>query len=236
MRILVVEDTEDLADAIIQRLRKHGYAIDWAADGYQAEELLAGETYQLVILDLMLPGPDGQTLLRQLRRKGDQTPVLVVTARSRVDTKVDALDLGADDYVVKPFDFRELEARCRALLRRHHGIAASEQVFGNMVFDTATKKVTVEAQAVDLSAREFRLLELFLSNLNRVMAKDTLIDRLCSLDQPVAPNAIELYVSRLRRKLERASVVIRTVHGQGYVAEKPDARPDARPDGRHDAP
>ncbi|PWC37904.1 response regulator transcription factor [Azospirillum sp. TSO35-2] len=220
MRILVVEDTEDLADAIIQRMRKHGYAIDWAADGYQAEELLATERYQLVILDLMLPGPDGQTLLRQLRRKGDDTPVLVVTARSRVDTKVDALDLGADDYVVKPFDFRELEARCRALLRRHHGIATSEQVFGNLSFDTSTKKVAIDGQPIDLSAREFRLLELFLSSLNKVMSKDTLIDRLCSLDQPVAPNAIELYVSRLRKKLEGASVVIRTLHGQGYVAEQ----------------
>lgn len=220
MRILVVEDTEDLADAIIQRLRKHGYAIDWAADGEQALELLAGETYQLVILDLMLPGPDGQTILKQLRRRGDTTPVLVVTARSRVDTKVDALDLGADDYVVKPFDFRELEARCRALLRRHHGMASSEQSFGNLTFDAAAKKVTVDARPVELSAREFRLLELFLANLNKVMSKDRLIDQLCSLDQAVAPNAIELYVSRLRRKLDGASVVIRTLHGQGYVAER----------------
>lgn len=219
MRILVVEDNEDLADAVIQRLRKLGYGIDWASDGHLAQELLATEKYQLIILDLMLPGPDGQTILKQLRRRGDQTPVLVITARSRVDTKVDALDLGADDYVVKPFDLREVEARCRALLRRQHGMASSEQSFGNLTFDAAAKKVSVDKRPVDLSAREFRLLELFLSHLNRVMSKDTLIDQLCSLDQAVAPNAIELYVSRLRRKLEGASVTIRTLHGQGYMAE-----------------
>ncbi|WP_448208627.1 response regulator transcription factor [Azospirillum sp. sgz302134] len=219
MRILVVEDTEDLADAIIHRLRKLGYGVDWAADGEQAAELLRTETYQLLVLDIMLPGMDGQTLLRTLRRRGDRTPVVVITARSEVDTKVDLLDLGADDYVVKPFDFRELEARCRALLRRPQGIASSETAFGNVTFDGAGKKVAVAGQPVDLSAREFRLLELFLANIGRVMSKGALIDQLCSLDEAVAPNAIELYVSRLRRKLDGASVVIRTVHGLGYVAD-----------------
>lgn len=219
MRILVVEDTEDLADAIIHRLRKLGYGVDWAADGEQAAELLRTETYQLLVLDIMLPGMDGTALLRALRRRGDRTPVVVITARSEVDTKVDLLDLGADDYVVKPFDFRELEARCRALLRRPHGMAASETAFGNVTFDAAAKKVAIDGRAVDLSAREFRLLELFLANLGRVMSKDGLIDQLCSLDEAVAPNAIELYVSRLRRKMDGATVVIRTVHGLGYVAE-----------------
>ncbi|PWC35580.1 response regulator transcription factor [Azospirillum sp. TSO22-1] len=224
MRILVVEDTEDLADAIIQRLRKLGYAIDWAADGTHADELLRTETYQLVILDVMLPGLDGQAILRGMRRRGDRTPVLVITARSQVDTKVDLLDLGADDYVVKPFDFRELEARCRALLRRPHGMASSAEAFGNLTFDTAAKKVSVDGKPIELGAREFRLLELFLANLGKVMSKEALMNRLFSLDQAVAPNAIELYVSRLRRKLDGASVTIRTVHGQGYVADVTDAR------------
>ncbi|MCW2236867.1 response regulator transcription factor [Azospirillum canadense] len=219
MRILVVEDTEDLADAIIHRLRKLGYGVDWAPDGEQAQELLRTETYQLLVLDIMLPGVDGTAILRALRRSGDRTPVVVITARSEVDTKVDLLDLGADDYVVKPFDFRELEARCRALLRRPHGMASSETAFGNVTFDGASKKVAVAGRPVDLSAREFRLLELFLANLGRVMSKDNLIDQLCSLDEAVAPNAIELYVSRLRRKMDGASVVIRTVHGLGYVAD-----------------
>lgn len=219
MRILVVEDTEDLADAIIHRLRKLGYGVDWAPDGEQAQDLLRTETYQLLVLDIMLPGVDGTAILRALRRGGDRTPVVVITARSEVDTKVDLLDLGADDYVVKPFDFRELEARCRALLRRPHGMASSETAFGNVTFDAASKKVAVAGRPVDLSAREFRLLELFLANLGRVMSKDNLIDQLCSLDEAVAPNAIELYVSRLRRKMDGASVVIRTVHGLGYVAD-----------------
>ncbi|WP_207461526.1 response regulator transcription factor [Azospirillum sp. SYSU D00513] len=219
MRILVVEDTEDLADAIVHRLRKLGYAVDWAADGNEAEELLRQEAYQLVLLDIMLPGMDGQALLARVRRRRDATPVLVMTARSEVDVKIDLLDLGADDFIVKPFDLRELEARCRALLRRSHGLSASKAQFGNLTFDAAAKKVEVEGRPVEVGGREFRLLELFLSNLNTVMSKEDLMDRLFSLDQPTALNAIELYVSRLRRKLDGASLEIRTVRGLGYVAE-----------------
>lgn len=223
MRILVIEDAEDLADAVIDSLRSLGHAVDWAADGHQADELLRTETYQLIILDVMLPGPDGQTLLRQLRRRGDRTPVLVTTARSQIDTKIHLLDLGADDYIVKPFDLRELEARCRALLRRSHGMASSEATFGNLVFDAAARTVSVNGQPLDLSAREFRLLELFLGNLGRVLTKSALIEQLFDLEQAVTPNAVEMSVSRLRRKLEGASVVIRTVHGVGYVGENQNA-------------
>ncbi|MCW2244036.1 response regulator transcription factor [Azospirillum canadense] len=223
MRILVIEDAEDLADAVIDSLRSLGHAVDWAPDGHQADELLRTETYQLIILDVMLPGPDGQTLLRQLRRRGDRTPVLVTTARSQIDTKIHLLDLGADDYIVKPFDLRELEARCRALLRRSHGMASSEATFGNLVFDAAARTVSVGGQPLDLSAREFRLLELFLGNLGRVLTKNALIEQLFDLEQAVTPNAVEMSVSRLRRKLEGASVVIRTVHGVGYVGEKQHA-------------
>lgn len=219
MRILVVEDTEDLADAIVHRLTKLGYAVDWAADGNAAEELLRQERYQLVLLDIMLPGLDGQAVLNRLRARRDATPVLVMTARSQVDVKVDLLDLGADDFIVKPFDLRELEARCRSLLRRSHGMIASKTEFGNLGFDSASRRVTVGGAAVELGGREFRLLELFLANIDRVMTKDELMARLFSLDQEAAPNAIELYVSRLRRKLDGASVEIRTVRGIGYVAE-----------------
>lgn len=219
MRILVVEDTEDLADAIVHRLTKLGYAVDWAADGHAAEELLRQEQYQLVLLDIMLPGLDGQAVLNRLRARRDATPVLVMTARSQVDVKVDLLDLGADDFIVKPFDLRELEARCRSLLRRSHGMIASKMEFGNLGFDSASRRVTVAGAAVELGGREFRLLELFLANIDRVMTKDELMARLFSLDQEAAPNAIELYVSRLRRKLDGASVEIRTVRGIGYVAE-----------------
>jgi len=223
MRILVIEDAEDLADAVVDSLRSLGHAVDWAADGHQAEELLRTETYQLIILDVMLPGPDGQALLGQLRRRGNRTPVLVTTARSQIDTKIHMLDLGADDYIVKPFDLRELEARCRALLRRSHGMASSETVIGNLAFDTARRTVAIDGRPLDLSAREFRLLELFLGNMGRVLTRTALIDQLFDLEQAVTPNAVEMSVSRLRRKLEGASVVIRTVHGVGYVGEKQNA-------------
>jgi len=219
VRILVVEDTADLADAIAGRLRKSGYAVDLAGDGAEADELLRSESYHLVVLDLMLPGMGGKEVLHRLRQRRSRTPVLVLTARSDVDDKVGVLDYGADDYLVKPFDFRELEARCRALLRRPHGMAASEVVFGDLVFDGAAKRVTVAGQPVDLGSREFRLLELLLANLNRVLSKDTLLDQLFGLEDAVAPNAIELYVSRLRRKLEGSAVKIRTLRGLGYVAE-----------------
>ena len=219
MRILVVEDTEDLAEALARRLKKLGHAADIASNGTDADELLRTETYNLIVLDLMLPGLDGKTVLQKLRQRRSRTPVLVLTARSDVDDKVGVLDYGADDYLVKPFDFRELEARCRALLRRPCGMETSVVAYGNLTFDGAARRVLVAGQPVELSSREFRLLELLLANLGRVLSKDPLIDQLFGFDEAVAPNAIELYVSRLRRKLEGASVEIRTVRGLGYVAE-----------------
>jgi two-component system response regulator TctD len=219
MRLLIVEDTADLADAIANRLKKLGHAVDMAGTGEEVDELLRSETYHLVVLDLMLPGMGGKEVLHRLRQRRSTMPVLVLTARSDVDDKVGALDYGADDYLVKPFDFRELEARCRALLRRPHGMAASEVAFGDLVFDGAAKRVTVAGQPVELGSREFRLLELLLANLNRVLSKVALLDQLFGLQDAVAPNAVELYVSRLRRKLEGSAVRIRTLRGLGYFAE-----------------
>lgn len=219
MRLLVVEDTEELAEAIMRRLRKVGYAVDVAPDGEEADALLRTEDYDLVVLDLTLPRMSGQTVLRRLRQRCQRTPVLVLTARSDVDAKVSVLDVGADDYLVKPFDFRELEARCRALLRRPHGLAASTAEFGNLTLDIAAKRVSVAGRTVELGGREFRLLELLLSHRGRVLSKAALLDRLFGLDDAVAPNAVELYVSRLRRKLDGSAVHIRTLRGMGYVAE-----------------
>lgn len=219
MRILVVEDTEDLAEAIGRRLKKLGHAVDLVGDGQEADEILRVETYNLVILDLMLPSLDGKDVLQRLRRRQDRTPVLVLTARGDVDDKVGVLDYGADDYLVKPFDFRELEARCRALLRRRHGMEVSAVQFGDCVLDMAARSISLAGQPVELSAREFCLLELLLANRGRVLSKDALIDQLCGHDEAVAPNAIELYVSRLRRKLGRSTLKIRTLRGLGYVAE-----------------
>jgi two-component system response regulator TctD len=219
VRILVIEDTADLAEAMVARLRRLGHAVDLANDGDEADQLLRQETYNLVVLDLLLPGLDGRVVLRRLRARDQTLPVLVVTAVSQVDQKVGLLDLGADDYIVKPFDFRELEARCRALLRRPLGMCAALARFGNLQLDVAARRVTVAGRPVELGSRELRLLELLLGNQGRVMSKDALLDQLYGLDEAVAPNAVELHVSRLRRKLEGATVEIRTVRGQGYVAE-----------------
>jgi two-component system response regulator TctD len=219
MRILIVEDEIDLADALAKRLKKSGYAIDSVFDGTEANEFLRHERYDLVVLDLVLPGVDGRSVLRSLRAREARTPVLVLTVRSEIDDKVSMLDLGADDYITKPFDLREFEARCRALLRRPQGMASSSVQSGNLTFDAAGMRVEVAGRSVELSSREFRLLELFMGHLGQVMGKKALIEQLFGIEEAVAPNAIELYVSRLRRKLEGASVEIRTVRGTGYVAE-----------------
>jgi two-component system response regulator TctD len=219
MRILLVEDAEDQGDAIVRRLRRAGYAVDWATDGEMAAELAFHEDYDLILLDLMLPKLDGGLLLKRLRAHRSRVPVLVLTARGEIDVKVQTLDIGADDYIVKPFDLQELEARVRALLRRPQGHATSAVKVGNLVFDAAYRRVQVDGRHVSLGAREFRLLELFLGNMNRVLTKDAIMDHLFDYDDAVSPNAVELYVSRLRRKLAGASIEIRTLRGEGYTAE-----------------
>ncbi|WP_316978590.1 response regulator transcription factor [Shumkonia mesophila] len=219
MRILVVEDAADLAEAIVLRFRRSGHALDRAASGEEAIEFLEGNTYDLVILDIMLPGMDGYAVLRALRLRHDTTPVLVLTARAEIDDRVSALDIGADDYVTKPFDFRELEARARALLRRRQGIASGVTEHGNLTFDRSSRRVTVGGDPIVLPNREFRILEIFLGNLGRVITKDDITDQLYGFDDAPGPNAIELYIARLRKKLKGSSVTIRTLRGIGYVAD-----------------
>jgi two-component system response regulator TctD len=219
MRILFVEDSVDQATAVVARLRRSGYAVDWAKDGEHAGQFFQEATYDLVLLDLMLPKVDGEVFLGRLRARNSTVPVLVMTARGGLDEKVRVLDIGADDYVVKPFDLSEIEARIRALLRRPQGRSSSATTIGNLVFDLSRRRVEIGGRHIPIGQREFRLLELFLGNLDRVLAKDTILDRLFSFDEPAAPNAIELYVSRLRKKLAGTSVEIRTVWGEGYVAE-----------------
>jgi two-component system, OmpR family, response regulator TctD len=218
MRILLVEDAEDLADAVQTRLKRLGYAVEWAADGESALETASRESYDLILLDLTLPRLDGRDVLRALRARKSRVPVLVITAKTATDDKVTLLDMGADDYLVKPFDLRELEARIRALLRRPCGHAASVVNAGNLVFDTAARRVLLDGVEIALGSREFRLLELFLGALGRVLTKNAILDHLYGLDEAVSPNAVELYVSRLRSKLGGASIEIRTVRGEGYVA------------------
>lgn len=223
LRILIVEDSEDLADAMASRLRASGHAVDRVADGEAATELVAGESYEIVILDIGLPKRDGFAVLADIRRRRLPTRVLVVTARAEIDDKVGLLDLGADDYLVKPFDLRELEARLRALVRRPGPLKTSASTFANLSFDAASRQVAVDGRDVELGRREFRLLEILVSRLGQTVPKEYLLDQLFGLDEPVSPNAIELYVSRLRRKIEGARLEIVTVRGFGYMARCDDA-------------
>lgn len=220
MRILVVEDDPDLGDALLKRLRREGHAVDWQRDGEAADDVLSYQNYEVVVLDIGLPGMDGFEILRAMRRRGSLTPVLMLTARSNIEDRVDALDVGADDYLSKPFDFREFDARCRALLRRAQGMASNVTVLGNLIFDRNAKLVHIGDTQLTLPNREFRLLEILIGNLGRVLSKDQIASQLFDFDDEAGPNAIELYIGRLRRKLEGA-LNVRTVRGVGYVAEAP---------------
>jgi two-component system response regulator TctD len=216
MRILVVEDTKDVGEAIVGRLTRLGHAVDWELDGDAAADLVERTAYDLVILDVMLPGLDGFGILSRLRAAGWTTPVLVLTARSRVEDRVDALDLGADDYLVKPFDFRELEARVRALMRRNDGVATNILTCGDISIDRLSRMVRVGGREVHLKRRELTLLEILSARPGRVFAKEELLDRMFGHDEAPAANAVELYVGRLRRKIEGARAHIVTVRGFGY--------------------
>jgi two-component system, OmpR family, response regulator TctD len=218
MRILVVEDDPDLGDAVQRRLRREGYAVDLEQDGEGADELLRQHAYKVIVLDIGLPKKDGFSVLRALRNRGDRTPVLMLTARSDIEDRVGALDVGADDYLSKPFDFREFDARCRALLRRSQGLASGVTVLGTLVFDRGAKTAKLGDVPLSLPNREYRLLEIFVGNLGRVLSKDQIASQLFGFDDEAGVNAIELYVGRLRRKLGTA-LTIRTMRGMGYVAE-----------------
>jgi two-component system response regulator TctD len=216
MRILLVEDTRDVGEAIVERLARIGHAVDWELDGDNAMEVIAQTAYDLVILDVMLPGLDGFTILKTMRMRGSTTPVLVLTARSRVEDRVDALDIGADDYLVKPFDFRELEARVRALIRRNGGEATNVLRCGDISIDRLTRMVRIGDREVHLKRRELTLLEILSSRPGRVFGKDELLDRMFGHDEAPGPNAVELYIGRLRRKIAGAQAQIVTVRGFGY--------------------
>jgi two-component system response regulator TctD len=219
MRVLIIEDTEDLGGALLHYLVAEGHAADWALDAEQAMEMLSSASFDVVALDLGLPGRSGTQLLEWLRRTKSETPVLVMTARAGIEEKIRHFNLGADDYLCKPFDLRELDARIAALLRRRYGLASSAVTIANLTFDGEARRVTVDGQPVELSGREYRLLEFFIARRGRIVSKEQILDQLFSFDAEVSPNVIELYVSRLRKKLESCRFVIRTVRGLGYVAE-----------------
>lgn len=217
MRVLLVEDTKDVGEGVQARLIRLGHLVDWETEASAAEARLELQGYDLVILDVMLPGGmDGMTLLRRLRARKSGTPVLMLTARSQVDDRVTALDLGADDYLTKPFDLRELEARVRALLRRGGGSATNQIAFGDLTLDLETHGVTMAGAAVELTRREQMILELLASRANRIVPKEQMVDRLFGLDDAASLNAVEQHMARLRRKLAASNTEIRTLRGLGY--------------------
>jgi two-component system, OmpR family, response regulator TctD len=216
MRIFLVEDTRDVGEAIVERFARIGHVVDWETDGEVAARILATTAFDLVILDVILPGRDGFSILQELRKSGSTTPVLVLTARSEVEDRIGALDLGADDYLVKPFDFRELEARARALLRRRHGDPTNELACGDISIDRSARTVRVGHREVHLKRRELTLLEILATRPGRVFGKEELLDQLFGFDEAPSVNAVELYIGRLRKKLEGAQAQIVTVRGFGY--------------------
>ena len=218
MRLLVVEDAEDVADAIASRMGRLGHACDKAGTLADARMMIGTEPYDLVILDINLPDGEGFDLLKEIRGRKPPLPVLMLTARMGVDDRIGALDAGADDYLVKPFDFRELEARIRAILRRLTGERDAVLEAGGVRFNTATREVTVAGRACELTRREQSLLEILLMAKGRVIGKEELHARLFGLDEETNLNAVELYVARLRKKIPPDCLTIRTLRGIGYQA------------------
>ncbi|MBW8807910.1 MAG: response regulator transcription factor [Lysobacter sp.] len=226
MRILLVEDNADLADAIVRRMRRDGHALDWQSDGLKAASVLRYQSFDLIVLDIGLPRLSGLGLLAGLRERGDATPVLMLTARDGIEDRVQALDAGADDYLAKPFDFREFEARCRVLLRRNRGQVSAIVQIGGFAFDSGAHRVSLDGEAIELPNREFRLLEILIGKLGQVVSKDEIGNGLFGFDDEAGPNAIELYVGRLRKRLAAAPLRIVTVRGAGYMIEAADAAPE----------
>jgi two-component system response regulator TctD len=218
MRILIVEDTQDVGEAIVACLERLGHAVDWQKTGPDAEDALKVQRYDLVVLDVMLPGKDGFAVLNGMRAEKIASPVLVLTARSQIDDRVTALDHGADDYLVKPFDFREFEARVRALLRRSGGTSTAQLKLGDVILDQVSRSATVGGKRAGLTRREIALLEILMSKPHKVFNKAELLDQLFSFEEDAGQNAIELYVARLRRKLQSAQMEIKTLRGIGYQA------------------
>jgi two-component system OmpR family response regulator len=221
MRILIAEDDQVLADGLLRALRSAGAVVDHVATGTEAEAALMTHTeLDLLILDLGLPKMNGLEVLKRLRGRGSALPVLILTAADSVEERVKGLDYGADDYMAKPFSLQELEARVRALVRRGMGAGSNHIKHGPLVYDQTGRVATIDGKMVELSARELGLLEVLLQRAGRLVSKDQLVDRLCEWGEEVSNNAIEVYVHRLRKKIEKGPIRIATVRGLGYCLEK----------------
>jgi DNA-binding response OmpR family regulator len=220
MRLLLVEDDNMIGEAVRAGLRQEGFTVDWVREAEQGDVALRTEPYALLLLDLGLPRKSGLAWLRELRRRGEATPVLVITARDAVADRIAGLDGGADDYLVKPFDLDELAARVRAVLRRHGGRAAPLLQHGELTLDPATRRATWKGQPVALSAREYALLAALLERPGAILSRAQLEQRLYGWGEEVESNAVEVHIHHLRRKL--GADTIRNVRGLGYTLAKPE--------------
>jgi two-component system OmpR family response regulator/two-component system response regulator QseB len=216
MRILLVEDDRLLGDGLQAGLTQAGYAVDWLRDGEAAVAALSTETFAAVVLDLGLPKRDGLSVLRWLRGRHDATPVLILTARDQLKDRVRGLDLGAADYVLKPFDLDEIAARLRALVRRAHGRPEPVLTLGEIELNPAARTVTRAGVAIELTPREFDLLQVLLQNADHVLTRRTLEEQLYTWNDAVDSNVLEVHIHHLRRKL--GNELIRTIRGVGYMA------------------
>lgn len=224
MRVLLIEDNANLVRSLVAGMGKAGMVVDEVRDGLHADQLLQAEDYDAVVLDLALPRLDGMEVLRRARARGNDVPVLILTASGELPEKVRGLNAGADDYLPKPFELDELVARLHAIARRRSGHAHAVLRVGRLAYDTASLLFTVDGQALPLPPREHGVLEALVRQAGRPVSKVKLGDRLCTLDDAVTPQALEIYVHRLRKKLDGSGIRIRTLRGLGYLLEQgPDA-------------
>lgn len=223
MRLLLVEDNEVLAEGLLAILRGSGYAVDAVSDGASAVAAITAEAFDLVVLDLNLPEMDGLEVLKAIRGRQNRTAVLILTARGAPEERVRGLDLGADDYLTKPFDVGELEARIRVLLRRQAGLRASTVDFGPVTFDLVSRAFSAGGVPIDLPARERAVLETLFLRAGKVVSKEAIMQSLIGFDEDLSANAIEQYVSRLRRRLAPHGLTVRTARGIGYYVERASA-------------
>lgn len=223
MRVLLAEDDPVIADGLMHSLRKSGCAVDHVTNGADADAVLARQEFDLLVLDLGLPKMSGLDVLRRLRARKNALPVLILTAQDGVQDRVAGLDAGADDYMTKPFALPELEARIRALVRRGTGNPTGISL-GPLTYSQKERVARVNGELLDLSAREMALLEVLLLRAGRVVSKDQLVEQLCGWDEEVSSNAIEVYIHRLRKKLEPGGIQITTLRGLGYSLQKPAAQ------------
>jgi heavy metal response regulator len=223
MRVLVVEDEKKIAGFIKQGLQEEQYAVDIVFDGETALDLLSSVVYDLIVLDVMLPKKDGVEVCQALRKRGERTPVLMLTARDAVEDRVRGLDSGADDYLVKPFAFAELLARIRALLRRGSAISSAQLRVGDLMLDTLTRRATRGDQTVELTAREYALLEYLMRNAGQVLSRTQILNHLWNYDFLGSSNVVDVYIGYLRRKIDDGFTtrLLRTVRGSGYSIEEP---------------